>query len=290
MPFSLTAIARQKGFRRSSVTLRPIFTTQAQATELAAILAPAWQVWRDAEDRIMAGYDPAPLPTGDSLTIDTAAEIDAAIGETAAEFLRRLVTTVTPGLRRFGTRIELWHRQKWASAVNAGTGVDLSTVLTSLPVQETVEAFVARNVALARNISDQAQARISDAVFRGYQQRTPARKVAKDIREATGMGRARSIRIASDQASKLSATLDDERMAEAGLELWKYRHSGKAHPRSWHKQRDGRIYTLHGNKQVNTDGSPMGGGETIEAGDAPGQPPFCACRKQAYLALFAEIE
>lgn len=282
MPFSLPAIARAKGVRRSSVTLRPIIPTRAQSLDLAQIIAPAWQVWREAEERIMAGYDPAPL-TGDNLTLDSPAQIEAAIGETAAEFLRRLVTTVTPGLRRFGVRVEQWHRSKWASAVNAGTGVDLSTVLTSLPVHETVETFIARNVALARNISDQAQARISDAVFRGYQARTPARDVAKEIREASDMGRARSIRIASDQTSKLSAALDTERQVEAGISLFKWRHSGKLHPRSWHQARNGKVYEIVSGKQ-------RGGAEVIPADDRPGIPPFCGCRAQAYIALLDEID
>lgn len=313
---NLPALTRAKGVRRASVTLRPIVPTKAQATDLAQIIAPAWQVWREAEERIMAGYDPAPLPTGDSLevvpektasdasipagfaleqtrdgmTLDSAAAIDAAIGETAAEFLRRLVTTVTPGLRRWSVRLESWHRGRWVSAVSAATGVDLGTVLTTLPTQDTLEVWLSRNVALVQNISDQAQARISDAIWRGYQERRPARDVAKDIGEATDLSRKRALFVASDQTSKLSAQLDDERMAEAGLELWKYRHSGKLHPRSWHKARDGRIYTLRGNKQVNADGSPMSGGDVIEVDDAPGRPPRCACRKQGYLALFAEIE
>jgi SPP1 gp7 family putative phage head morphogenesis protein len=157
------------------------------------------------------------------------------------------------------------------AAIKAGTGVDLATVLTSQPVQETIEAFVNRNVALISNISDQAQARISDSVFRGYQQRTPPREVAKEVREATGMGRARSIRVAADQNVKLSAALDMERQAEAGIEQYKWRHSGKFHPRKEHRARDGKVYKL---------GEP--------AGDTPGQAPFCGCRAQAYLEIMDE--
>lgn len=280
MGFNLAQIARQRGIRRKSVTLRPILPTSAQARELAAILAPAWQVWRDAEERIMAGYDPAPM--SDSLTLDSPASIEQAIEETAAEFLRRLVSTVTPSLRRWGVRTELWHRSKWAAAVQAGTTVDLSTVLTAQPVAETLDLWLARNVALCRNISDQAQARIADAVFRGYQQRTPAREVAAAIREATGMARDRSVRIASDQSAKLSAALDAERQAEAGIEKVKWRSSHKLHPRSWHAARDGKVFYLRSRK-------PVDGGESVPADDWVGRPPFCGCKAQAYLDLFGDI-
>lgn len=252
------------------------------ATDLAAIYAPAWQVWQRALDAIMAEYDPTPLTTGDTLTLDSPTQAQATIASAAAEFLTRLFTEITPSLRRWTVRAETIHRGKWTDAVRAGTGVDLSTILTALPTAETLEVFVARNVALVKNVSDQAQARIADAVFRGYQNRTPAREVAREIREATGLARDRAVRIAADQNSKLSAALDTERMAEAGIDLFKWRHSGKLHPRPEHRARDGKVYELR-------SGKARAGGETIPADDRPGMAPWCGCRAQAYLAIMDEI-
>lgn len=289
MAIDLPSLARAQGKRRD-ITLRPIQPTAAMATDLAAIYAPAWRIWAENIDRIMAGYDPAPLTSGDTLTVDSPDQIQSAIEAVAAEFLTRLVTIITPSLRRWAVTTERWHRRKWTAAIDAGTGVSLDTILTAQPVEEALSAWLARNVALITNISDQAQSRISDAVFRGYQERRPAREVAKEIREATGMGRARAINIAADQSSKLAGALDTERMAEAGLDFWKYRHSGKLHPRSTHKARDGNIYTVKGNRQVNPDGSPMAGGDVIAPGDEPSQPPWCGCRKQGYLPLMAELD
>jgi hypothetical protein len=34
----------------------------------------------------------------------------------------------------------------------------------------------------------------------------------------------------------------------------------------------------------------MDGGDQIESGDWPGQPPFCGCRMSAYLPIMAELE
>lgn len=289
MAYNLPTLARRAGKRRD-ITLRPIVPTQAQATDLATIYAPAWRLWADSVDRILARYDPQPLPTADALTIDTADHVQSAIEGVANEFLTILTARITPALQRWIITAERVHRDKWAAAIKAGVGVDLDMLLSAGEVQETLSTFMARNVALCRNVSDQARARISDAVFRGYQNRIPARDVAREIREATGMGRTRAIAIASDQSSKLSAALDTERMAEAGIALWKYRHSGKAHPRSTHKVRDGRIYTLSGNRQVNPDGSKIEGGDVIQAGDEPGQPPWCGCRKMSYLTLLASLD
>lgn len=267
MPLNLPRLARAQG-RRRAIALRPIVPTQAMASDLAAILVPAARIWAEALPRIMADYNPSPLVT------DSPAEMQAAIDQTASEFLMRLVTTITPSLRRWATRIESWHRTRWTSAVLAGTGVDLSTVLSASGTEETVGIFINRNVALVKNISDQAQARISDAVFRGYQQRLPAREVAKELRDAAGFARARAIRVASDQTSKLSAALDRERQAEAGLESFKWRHSMKLHPRQRHKERDGKVYKLN---------------DPTLQGDMPGDAPFCGCRAQAWIPLVEEI-
>jgi hypothetical protein len=97
------------------------------------------------------------------------------------------------------------------------------------------------------------------------------------------MARARAIRIASHQNSVLSATLDTERQAEAGLEQFKWRSSHKLHPRPHHAARDGKVYFIRSGKQVD-------GGETIPAEDRAGRPPFCGCREQAYIPLLDEID
>jgi SPP1 gp7 family putative phage head morphogenesis protein len=280
MPFDLPQLARRNS-RRRNVTLRPIVPTSAQATDIARIIAPAWRIWAENVERIMAEYDPKPL--GDGLTLDSPDAIQRILDAIGGEFLTRLVAEITPGLRRLSVRTETWHRAKWAAAVKAGTGVSLDTVLTAQPVQETLEAWIQRNVALAKNISDQAQARIADAVFRGYEARLPAREVAKAIREAVGMGRKRALRIAADQSSKLSAALDAERQAEAGIAWFRWRHSGKLHPRAWHKARDGRVYALKSGKARDGD-------ETIPRDDRPGMQPWCGCRAQAYLAIMDEME
>ena len=280
MALDLPALARQSGMRRN-ITLRPIKPTQANATALAAIYAPAWRIWSENIDRIMAGYDPPTL--ADGLTRDSIDDIQSAIDAVADFFRTRLVTVITPALRDWIISVERWHRSKWVAAVNAGTGIDLSTILTAQEVAEPLSAWLARNVALVKNVSDQAQGRIADAVFRGYQQRLPAREVAKEIREAVGLGRDRALRIASDQNTKLSAALDRERQAEAGITQFRYRHGGKVHYRPWHKARDGKVFAWKTRKEV--DGS-----DQIQADDMPGHPPWCSCRTQAYIPLMDEID
>ncbi|WP_159975862.1 MULTISPECIES: phage minor head protein [unclassified Novosphingobium] len=277
MPYDLATMARAKGIRRD-ITVRPVEPARGPEQDLASLYLAVLKAW--APDAILRGY------TG-GLTTDAPADQTSAIEE-AGNVVTRLIAEFTSGLRGWIVRAEQVHRSRWAAAVKSSTDIDLSMVLSGYEVQETLDVFLDRNVALVRNVSDQARGRIADAVFKGYQERQPAHEVAKEIREATGLARDRSVRIASDQNSKLSAALDRERQAEAGIDLFRWRHSGKLHPRQPHLHRNGNIYDRASGKQVNADGSKMAG-ETVARGDFPGEQPYCGCRAQAYLPLMGEL-
>jgi len=277
MRYDLAQIAKAKGLKRD-VTLRPIQPARGTGIALSKLYTAVLQAW--SADRILKGY------TG-GLTNDAPSDQTDAIAE-AENTVTRLIAEFTTGLRDWLVRAERVHRSRWSEAIKSGLGVDLSMLLIGGEVQETLDVFLQRNVALVRNVSDVTRGKISDAVYRGYQERRPAREVAKDIREATGLARDRSLRIAADQNSKLSAALDRERQAEAGIDLFRWRHSGKKHPRTVHLHRNGNVYDRASGKQVNADGSKMDG-ETIQRGDFPGEQPYCGCRAQAYLTIMAEL-
>lgn len=265
----LATLARAKGIRRAAIALRPITTTTAQANEFAAIIMPIVNLWQEAQVDILRGYT---LPTNDALTVDNANDMQIAIDRLAGE-AARLVVVITPRLRDWSLRIERWHRSRWTGAVKAATNIDLATVLTALPVQETLEAFIARNVALVRDIAAQAQGKIAETVFRNYQQRTPIAQVAKELTDAVGLSRTRARRVAADQTVKLAAALDRERQTEAGIEKFQWRHSGKVNGRDEHIARDGNIYSW-----------------SDPPADLPGSLPYCGCRAAAYLDIMGDLE
>lgn len=265
----LATLARAKGIRRSAIAIRPIATTSAQANELAAILMPIVNHWQSAQADILRGYV---LPTNDGLTTDNANDMQSAI-ERAANEAARLVLVITPRLRDWAIKLERWHRGRWAGAVNTATNIDLSNVLTALPIQETIDAFISRNVALVKDISAQAQGRIADIVFRNYQRRTPIAAVAKEMSEAVGLSRKRARRIAAHQTANLSAALDRERQTEVGIDKFQWRWSGKQNGRPEHIARDGKVYSW-----------------SAPPAELPGELPACGCRAAAYLDIMSEFE
>ena len=282
MPYDLAAMTRRAkpGIRRSSVVLRDIVPPAVLATDLyRAAYAPVVQAWTEGAERIIAEYE----RSLSQITTDSAEDAESLL-TTVSEAISRLVLTLTPELRSWALRVERWQRGRWRGAVLSATGVSLDTLVGPEDVRETLSTVIARNVALVKDVSAQAQGRISDAVFRGLTQRQPAREVAKEIRGAVTMARDRSIRIASHQLSAVSAELAQERRREAGLDIFAWHHSAKRFPRKEHLERDGDLYTEnpeHVGKKVN--------GKVVKAAppasDRAGVKPFCGCRERAVFVL-----
>lgn len=262
MRVDLASLARQQGYRRKRTVFRPIVPPRTLGDELARILLAAGPaIWAEALPAINAAYAQALSELKTDSARDVKTEIDLTATRSANIFAE-----VTARIVRWVSRVESWHRGKWVSLISP-TGVDLSTVIHSGDVAETIDTVVARNVALISDVSAQAQARISDIVFRGLQERAAAADVARDIRDAVDMSRRRSILIAGDQLQKLTSTLDRERMAQVGIEKYEWQSSGKVNAREEHEARDGNIYNL---------GEPE---------DEPGELVNCGCKRKPILSL-----
>lgn len=264
----LKQIIKAQRPRQKSLTLRPIETTKSQAQDLATIYLRTVRVWEDSKATLAQTYADA-LAQQDGMTRDDASWLTAVI-----EFLNGEATTqitlFSALFEGWANSLVQWHTRRIVANLKYAGNVELASAMFDPRGGSTVGDALARNVALIRNVSDQTRGRISDIVFRGLQQRIPARDVAKEISEATGLARKRALRIASDQTVKLSAALDRQRMIDLGFDQFEWRHSRKAHPREWHKDRDGKVFRLDDPSLV---------------GDMPGDQPFCGCRAAPHMEL-----
>lgn len=258
MAIDLPGILRASG-RKRNLTFRVQQTTQAQMRALYRLYTPVLDVWSEgARTRILPEYE----RSLSQLTTDSPADLEEEIAAIDGEAVR-----VTFDFRAFfqewAAALQLWHINRIGQQLTYATGLDLTSQLG--PVNGTVEDFLARNTALIRDVSDQTRGRIAEIVFRGLQQRTPIRDVAKEINNAVGLGRRRSLNIASDQTVKLSAALDAQRGRELGASGYEWQHSMKENFRPVHKARDGKYFEF--------------GGE-VDRNDPPGFPPFCGCKRR----------
>lgn len=263
MKYDLTGMAqRASNIRRRSIVIRDIAPPAVLASDL---YAAAYRPVIALIERY-AGFANAEYERTLSAMITDSADDLGNIFERMGQELAALVLSLRPAMRDWTIRVERQNRSKWRGAVLAATKVDLETLIGPQDVEQTLGEILSWNVALVRDVGDQARSRMSNAVFAGLRERSPARDVAKQIREATGFARDRSLRIASDQLTKLTSSLASERRRQAGIAKWKWRSSHKLHYRPEHAARDGKVYD-----------------DTTAPKDLPGQLPFCGCREQAVI-------
>lgn len=279
MRYDLAALARRvRNPRRKAIVLRDIPPPATLATDLfTSCYQPVVALWARRAPQIIDEYE----RSLSALTTDAPVDLQRLLNEADGEF-DRLFVLLTAALRDWSLRTERWQRGKFRGAVLSATGVDIETLIGPEDARETLGEYVEWNTSLIRDVSDQARQRIGNAVFSGLTQRRPAREVAADIREAVAMSRRRSVGIASDQLSKLTSALADERRREAGLDVWEWRHSMKRHPRQDHVARNGRLYS-EAKARIGTTVE----GKTVEAqppaDDLPGRRPWCGCRSVGVL-------
>lgn len=259
------------GMRRRKLPLREINPTAAQEQALASAYIAVLRVWQvGARDLILPAYQRTLDET--AMARDSVPDIEVAI----ASVEQRALVAQLDFARIFAAwadGINLWHLNQFIRGIKYISNVDLTTMMDAGETRLTVQETLARNTALVRNVSDQVRGRISDSVFRGLQVRAPMREVAKEIAEATDLGRKRSLRIASDQTVKLAASLDRERQLQIGITEFEWRHSGKVHFRPEHLARNGKVYAWD---------------SEVGRTDPPGYAPFCGCKAKAYLDLDAQ--
>jgi SPP1 gp7 family putative phage head morphogenesis protein len=253
--------------RQRYVVGRAIVPTSAQEQALRVIYMRVVRGWLDEwANRILPAYRRSleALPViGDSVdsTQDTVDE--------ANDVLTRLVLSLGADLEDWAVRVEQWHRKQFASSFTAA-GVKLDTLLGPAEAKVTLEATLAENLSLIRSLNDQQRNGISGAVFRGLNNRTPARDVAREIRKVAEVGQSRAELIAADQLQKLSGRLDQERQQQVGADEFDWVHSAKRYPRIEHLERDGKRFAWN---------SPVG------RDDPPGRAIRCGCRARPVIDL-----
>lgn len=266
MKINLNQMARAQGVNRKSVTLRVITPTQVQARDLYRIYLRVVSVWSDRlKSRLLPEYG----RTVSELATDSVIDMEVII-KLIADYAATVEISLAMDLERWVSALVRWHTTRIVTNVRYVTNVDLTTLIGPPENPITIDEFMVRNTALIRDVSDQVRGRVADIVFRNAQLRTPLREVAKEIAEATGLARKRSMRIAMDQTQKLSASLDRDRQTQLGIEEFEWLHSAKQHPRLEHLARDHKIFRWDSD---------------VARTDPPGFAPFCGCKAKGVLRL-----
>lgn len=265
MKIDIASMARATGIRRNRIVMREISPTQVQARALYRVYLPVLVTWEtQIRDRLIPEYS----RTIAGISTDSVIDIEAIIRFIEEQVAILISTEIRNGIIAWANREAEWHFRRFVANLKYATNVDLSTILGPQGSQLTMQDFLVRNTALIRDVSDQLRGRVADIVFRNIPLRTPARDVAREISEATGLSKKRALRIAIDQTQKISASLDRERMLQVGITSFEWQHSGKAHPRPEHVARDRQVFRWD---------------SEVALTDPPGFAPFCGCKARGVI-------
>lgn len=267
MKIDLAGIVRRVGaFRRRTFVAAAIDPSKAQRTDLLRIYMRLVRGWQTRfRERILPAYERA---LAGMIADDDAGTLQFEIGLSERQ-MAQIAAAAGISVDEWIKATEAWHRRRFAQAFNP-VGVKIETLLARADVNATLQAVLGENVALIRSLDDQMRNGISGAVFRALQNRTTGRDLAREIRKLAGTGQSRAELIAADQLQKLTGALDEQRQRQVGIEKFKWRHSGKAHPRPEHVARDGVVYSWN---------------DPVAKNDPPGRAIRCGCRAQAVLEI-----
>lgn len=119
----------------------------------------------------------------------------------------------------------------------------LNVPLVSAAPAESIEGWLADNIALITSIQteslDQVESLVRDAMSGGR----PTRDLMADIQERFGVARSRASLIARDQTAKLASRIARERQEQHGITHFQWSTSGDARVRQGHAELDGRIFS-----------------------------------------------
>lgn len=270
----LRLMRQRSGSRRKVIKVRPIKPKLNEKRALRAIINEiVAAVFAHKAELLAAAHTGQWTPLlhtmdGEPIGIfkDTADDID--------RLMQLIVTQSQNVMVRIQARVLGWsrnvadrHEKDFVHGILTATKVDVSTQLHPTVAARTAGHYVTWSTSLIRDVGDEARKRIGSAVLQAVRERTPPALLAKSIQEIEAMSYRRAKNIAADQTTKLNAALDRARQEEVGITAFTWVHSGSPHPREEHLDRDGEVFDWDTND--------------IEAGDFPGEPPFCGCSAQA---------
>lgn len=252
--------------QRKPITIRPIRLTKALELDGYKIFKAPVDVWADGVGAIIHAYssaysrmvtDDAPEEIADQISRIA----DAAIG----------VAVSTP-INSWIGRINRRHEEKFVSAIQAVTKYNVAPFLGQHIAE--IEAYQKWSGGLIVNISEEIERKINAIVFNGILNGVSPRETQKEINKVISGGRSRARLIASDQANKIHAKMQELRAKEIGINEYIWRTAGDERVRTTHANAGGNKYTW--------DKPPHA------IGVHPGEAIRCRCSAQAYIPLLDE--
>ena len=124
--------------------------------------------------------------------------------------------------RRTVSMAEAESTDAFVKSVNQAVGVDMRPILDQEGMQEYIQAASWQNAELIKSVPEEYLKRIETAVVGGVRGGDAPTKIARNIREATGVTQRRAELLARDQTSKLTSEITERRQKQAGIKYFQW--------------------------------------------------------------------
>lgn len=134
------------------------------------------------------------------------------------------------------------NRQRFYKAMNNAIGIDVSNIIQSEGLEDTLLASTRENVNLIRSIPEEFFKKIETIVYTNTMQGARATSMIKEIQKTYGVTTKRARVIARDQTSKLNAALTQKRQENLGIEEYVWRTAEDGRVRDTHRANNGKTF------------------------------------------------
>lgn len=162
------------------------------------------------------------------------------------------------------------HLKRFNASIRTATGIDIAALIDPSAQDGLLQTIVEQNTSLITSLSDDAQYRIEQAVYRAKAQKQSVTELSKEIQKQLGIVKSRADLIAVDQIASINADLNEARQKAIGIDSYSWSGKLDKRERPLHKRLEGNIYK-------------WGQSTGAEGGQAPGKPIRCRCVARAVI-------
>jgi len=160
-------------------------------------------------------------------------------------------------------------------------GLSIKTSDTSSKTNDIMKASISQSVSFISSIQEKYLTDVEGAVMRSITSGQGLKDLIPFLRRFDGITQRRAKNIALDQTRKTYNAVNAQRLQNAGVNQFRWRHSGGSlNPRKDHVAMDGDIYSY--------DDLPVIDKRTGERG-LPGQAPNCKCYQEPVIVFDKEV-
>lgn len=136
------------------------------------------------------------------------------------------------------------NKERFYNSMNTATGINTKKLIKDEDLEDVLFLRTKENVNLIKTIPEEYFAKLNNIVYEGVLQGNSAKSMITQIKDLGHSTTYRAKRIARDQASKLNASLTEERAQKLNVNTYIWRTAGDDRVRDTHRANNGKVFSF----------------------------------------------